>query len=129
MAKIYVVRDVLTGGIAKAFRSEHKADGYREFLDPPIQRPIHAVDEVELDEELPKPEVGPPHSVRMTINVSVHARVGEFLGDDERLEGDGAAQAQKWAIAQIARALGDSFQEFDHVSVEVLDERGEIIIR
>ena len=59
MAKIYIVRDVLTGGIAKAFRNKHKADGYREFLDPPIQRPTHAVDEVELDEELP-PEDEPP---------------------------------------------------------------------
>ena len=59
----------------------------------------------------------------MTINVSVHARVGEFLGADEQLEGSGAAQAQKWAIVQIARALGDSFQEFEHMAVEVLDEQ------
>ena len=121
--KIYVVRNTLTGGIAKAFRNEQKADGYKAFLDPPIQRPIHAVDEVELDDEVPKPEVGSPHSVRMTINVSVHARVGEFLGSDEELEGDGTAQAQKWAVVQIARALGDSFQEFEHMAVEVLDEQ------
>ena len=121
--KIYVVRNTLTGGIAKAFRNEQKADDYRAFLDPPIERPIHAVDEVELDDEMPKPGVGPPHSVRMTINVSVHARVGEFLGADEQLEGSGAAQAQKWAIVQIARALGDSFQEFEHMAVEVLDEQ------
>ena len=121
--KIYVVRNTLTGGIAKAFRNEQKADDYRAFLDPPIERPIHAVDEVELDDEVPKPEVGPPHSVRMTINVSVHARVGEFLGADEQLEGSGAAQAQKWAIVQFARALGDSFQEFEHMAVEVLDEQ------
>ena len=129
MAKIYVVRDVLTGGIAKAFRNKHKADGYREFLDPPIQRPTHAVDEVELDEEQPKPEVGPPHSVRMTINVSVHARVGEFLGSDEKLKGDGAAQARQWATNKLAEALGDSFQGVVGAAVEVLDERGEIIIR
>jgi hypothetical protein len=121
--KIYVVRDMLTGGIAKAFRNQQKADDYREFLDPSIQRPVHAVDEVELDDEVPKPEAGSPHSVRMTINVSVHARVGEFLGADEQLEGSGAAQAQKWAIVQIARALGDSFQEFEHMAVEVLDEQ------
>ena len=57
MAKIYIVRDVLTGRIAKAFRSEQKADGYKEFLDPSIQRPTHAVDEVELDEERPIAEV------------------------------------------------------------------------
>jgi hypothetical protein len=121
--KIYIVRNTLTGGIARAFRNEQKADDYRAFLDPPIQRPIHAVDEVELDDEMPKPEVGPPYSVRMAISVSVHVRFGEFLGPDEKVEGNGAAQAQKWAIVQIARALGDSFQEFDHTSVEVLDEQ------
>jgi len=121
MLKIYIVRNTLTGGIAKAFRNEQKADDYRTFLDPPIQRPIHAVDEVDLDDEAPEPKVGPPHSACMAINVSVHARFADFLDYNEKVEGNGAAQAQEWAIAQIAGALGDSFQGCSHVSVEVLD--------
>jgi hypothetical protein len=124
MAKIYVARNVLTGGIVKAFRNAHKADGYRKFLDPSTQRTTHAVDEVELDEEQPKPEMGPPHSVRATITVAVSAKIGELLRPGEKLEGSGTAQAQQWATDKIAKALGDSFQGVVEAAVEVFDEQG-----
>ena len=121
--KIYVVRNTLTGGITKAFRNEQKADDYKAFLDPPIERPIHAVDEVELDDEVPKPEVGPPHSVRMTIAVVVHVRVGEIPHLEETEPRKIAAYAQKWVRSAVDKALGDVLVEYDEQAVEVLDEQ------
>lgn len=121
---IYVVRNTLNGAAVRAFRNLQKASDYRAFCDLVPEWQVHEVDEVELDEEPPAPEVGDPYSVRMTMTVGVHARLGEVLGAGEALVGSGGAQAKEWAVAAIAGALGDAFQGVEKVVLEVLDEQG-----
>jgi len=137
--KIYVVRDEARGDNAMAFRSERKAEAYKELLR--TRRKPAVVDEVELDDEVPELEVGPPHFMRLSLNVDLHFALhteatvddishervdirAKFLSKGEQLRGNGAEQAYKWAVAEITNALGDSLEEIEQGSVEVLDEQG-----